>query len=256
MIQIENDVTQTEVDEDQAMNDSPTSAPPNPASGRVQPDIASFVLRFTQDVWREAGGEPRVRWRGHIRHVQSDAEARFTDFADAVAFIQGALAQLTLDSVAGDSAENQAQAMTDSLRLWERFTADYAGLVARSMEQTLRQTQDYQRQVGENLTRSLSLWNPLMAAVPRAADPAAPPPAPDPATAASSSSTAATASAAPSPPAVPSIPADKSTPDPALLEALTGLQEQIAGLARQVERLEAALAQGEKAGGKGKRSRV
>jgi hypothetical protein len=246
---------QTDIDEDQAMNDTPTSAPPSPAGGRAQPDIASFVLRFAQDVWREAGGEPRVRWRGHIRHVQSDAEARFTDFADAVAFIQGALAKLTMDSVAGDSAENQAQAMTDSLRLWERFTADYAGLVARSMEQTLRQTQDYQRQVGENLTRSFSLWNPLMAGVARAADPAAPPPAAPPAAA---DPDAAATSTPPTPTATasPTVPAAPTPPDSVVLDALVGLQAQIAALAGQVERLEAALAQGAKGNGKGKRSQV
>ena len=42
-------------------------------------DVASFVLRFTQDLYEDEAGEPRVRWRGHIRHVQSDADARFTD---------------------------------------------------------------------------------------------------------------------------------------------------------------------------------
>ncbi len=204
---------------------------------RAQPDIASFVLRFSQDVWREADGEPHVRWRGHIRHVQSDAETRFTDFADALAFIQSRLAQLTLDSVAGDSAEHQAQAMSDSLRLWERFTADYTDLVVRSMQQSLRQTQAYQRQVGESLTRSLTLWSPLLAAgfptaaAPSAGHPAAsPPPAPTIAPP-DSPATAPTASLAESAPAT----------DPALLEVIAALVAQVADLARQVERLESAI---------------
>lgn len=194
-------------------------------SARTPPDIASFVLRFAQDVWREAGGEPRVRWRGHIRHVQSDAETRFTDFADAVAFIQSELARLTLGSVAGDSAEHQARAMTDSLRLWERFTADYTDLMVKSMQQTLRQTQAYQRQVGENLTRTFSFWNPLLAA----GSPAVP--ASNPADAPTDSPVEAQA-----PPA----------PDPDVIAALTALQRQIAELADQVARLELAIQQGGK----------
>ena len=36
------------------------------------PNIASFMLRFTQEMWRDMQGEPHIRWRGHIRHVQGD----------------------------------------------------------------------------------------------------------------------------------------------------------------------------------------
>jgi len=122
------------------------------------------MLRFTQDVYRDEAGEPRVRWRGHIRHVQGDNEARFTDFADVVGFIQRQLAQLTLESVAGDDAADQARALADSFRLWERFATDYADLVAKSVEQTVRQTEAYQRQVGSNIERTLAMWNPLLGA--------------------------------------------------------------------------------------------
>lgn len=152
---------------------SQPSSPPSPAS-----DIASFVLRFTQDVWRASSGDPHVRWRGHIRHVQSDDETRFADFADAVAFIQRQLAQLTLASVADASAADQAMAMTDSFRLWERFATGYADLMRRSVEQTIEQTEAYQRQVGESFERSLQAWNPLLAAGRRVA-PTEPPRPPD-----------------------------------------------------------------------------
>ena len=60
-------------------------------TGRAQPkphNVASFVLRFTQDLWQDDEEDSHVRWRGHIKHVQGEGESRFTDFAEAVAFIQ------------------------------------------------------------------------------------------------------------------------------------------------------------------------
>lgn len=60
-------------------------------------NIASFVLRFTQELWEDAQQEPHVRWRGHIRHVQGEEENRFTDFAEAASFMQRHLTQLTID---------------------------------------------------------------------------------------------------------------------------------------------------------------
>lgn len=50
------------------------------------PNIISFVIRFI----REAGGEVSIapRYRGAIRHIQSDQETSFTCWADAVEFIQ------------------------------------------------------------------------------------------------------------------------------------------------------------------------
>ena len=30
---------------------------------KAQRDIASFVLRFTQELWQDPQGEPRVEWR-------------------------------------------------------------------------------------------------------------------------------------------------------------------------------------------------
>ncbi len=134
----------------------------SPSPSHPAPDIASFVLRFTQDVWRASSGDPQVRWRGHIRHVQSDDEARFTDFADAVAFIQRQLAQLTLASVADASASDQAMAVTESFRLWERFATGYTDLMRRSVEQTIEQTEAYGRQVGETLERSIQAWSPFL----------------------------------------------------------------------------------------------
>jgi len=50
------------------------------------PNIVSFVIRFTPEPAEEASGAPR--YRGAIRHVQTDQESSFTCWADAVEFIQ------------------------------------------------------------------------------------------------------------------------------------------------------------------------
>ncbi len=43
--------------------------------------ISSFILRFTQEA------EVGAPWRGVVRHVQSDEEARFTRIDEALHFI-------------------------------------------------------------------------------------------------------------------------------------------------------------------------
>jgi len=136
-------------------------------------DIASFVLRFTQDVYTDEAGEPRVRWRGHIRHVQGDGEARFTEFADAVSFMQQRLAALTMSAVADRSPADQRQAMADSLQLWERMTSGYAAAMLDAFSQTMARSEAVRQQVGEQLGRSLSWWAPFVAPGAGATAPAA-----------------------------------------------------------------------------------
>lgn len=43
--------------------------------------VSSFILRFTQETDADAP------WRGVVRHVQSDEEARFTRIDEALRFI-------------------------------------------------------------------------------------------------------------------------------------------------------------------------
>lgn len=125
-------------------------------SQHPEPDIASFVLRFTQDAWEEPREGRRLRWRGHIRHVQGDAEAHFTDFADAVAFMQAELARLTLASVADAPERERAGLLQDSLQIWERFASDYADAVSGAVEQSER----YQRQALDLFQKTLGAWAP------------------------------------------------------------------------------------------------
>lgn len=208
---------------------SPDGAGSPPASGAAAPalggdrppaDVASFVLRFSQDLWREAGGQPRVRWRGHIRHVQGDAEARFTDFGDAVAFMQRQLAQLTLDSVAGDDAAGQAQALSESFQLWEKVTESYRDLWLGAVRAAADGTQAMRRQVGQQLERSWPWWPFWPGAGGGEAKVGAGAPSTPPSEAPSASSDPAHAALAP------------------LLDALAGIQAQLSAIGQRLEALE------------------
>ena len=50
----------------------------------TSPDISSFVIRFVQD----ASQNTPIAYRGVIRHVQSDQEMSFTQWADISSFVQ------------------------------------------------------------------------------------------------------------------------------------------------------------------------
>jgi hypothetical protein len=121
-------------------------------------NIASFVLRFTQDLWEDAEHEPHVRWRGHIRHVQGEEESRFTDFAQAVAFIQQNLTQLTVDTLSGERNMSQETVMRETFKLWEQFASSYSDIMASAMEQTLKQSELIGQQIEAARTQTQKLW--------------------------------------------------------------------------------------------------
>ncbi len=90
---------------------------------KAQCNVASFVLRFTEEVWQDGEGEPHVAWRGHIRHVQGGEEVRFTEAAQAIAFIHSSLVNLTLGCAPETSEEGQAKVLEASSKLWGRLLA-------------------------------------------------------------------------------------------------------------------------------------
>ncbi|MCK6625708.1 MAG: energy transducer TonB [Anaerolineae bacterium] len=125
---------------------------------KTQNNIASFVLRFTQELWRDAQGEPHVQWRGHIRHVQGDEEDRFTDFAEAVAFIQRYLTQLTLEALTGGQPMNQEKVLQESFKVWEQFAASYTDMMFETMQQTVKQSEAFREQFDQAAERALKAW--------------------------------------------------------------------------------------------------
>lgn len=123
-----------------------------------QRDIASFVLRFTQEMWQDDQGDPRVEWRGHIRHVQGDEEFHFTELNEALQFIQKALMQLTMDTVPKDNKPFQEKAMRESFKLWETFAQSYADMMVQAMERTVKQSEAVSRQLTETVEQAWRPW--------------------------------------------------------------------------------------------------
>ncbi len=114
-----------------------------------QRDIASFVLRFTQDLWRDDGGDPRVEWRGHIRRVQDGEELRFTDIAEAMNFIQNSLMQVTANAVPKEDQPYREKAMRESLKMWEKFAESYTSIFVNAVEKSVQQSEVFQKQMTE-----------------------------------------------------------------------------------------------------------
>jgi hypothetical protein len=126
----------------------------------TQRSVASFMLRFTQDLWQDENGDPQVQWRGRINHVQGSEEIPFTDFTEALTFIQRQLQDLTLKAFPSANPEIREKALKESFKLWEQFTAGYADMVFRAMQGTFQQSQEIQGQVGDALAKTFELWMP------------------------------------------------------------------------------------------------
>ncbi|MGD2158294.1 MAG: hypothetical protein PVG14_15500 [Anaerolineales bacterium] len=120
--------------------------------------IASFLIRFTQDLWEDEQGEPRVQWRGRINHVQGDEEQSFTDFSEVVEFIQQHLTQLTLDSIPKDGQMDQEKTLHESFKLWERFASSYTDLMFDAMERTIQGSQVIKNQMDVTMDEMFKRW--------------------------------------------------------------------------------------------------
>ncbi|MBX3015707.1 MAG: hypothetical protein KF832_29580 [Caldilineaceae bacterium] len=136
-----------------------------------QRDTASFVLRFTHDLWRDQEGEPRIEWRGQVRRVQDGEERRFTDLTDAMNFIQESLVNVTMNAVPKEDKQYQDKAVRESLKMWEKFAENYTSLMVDAMEQTVKQSETFQRQFTDAVEAMKPWW---MMGFPTAAPPKAP----------------------------------------------------------------------------------
>lgn len=135
---------------------------------RLEPGLASFVVRFKQERWRDEQGEPHLEWRGQIQHVQGDESAAFTDFAEAVAFMQRHLQQLTQSAWSGGDRMQQEKLARESFKLWEQFTSAYTDMLVQSMETGLKQSEAFRQQMDQAVERTAQAWQPAASA----ADPA------------------------------------------------------------------------------------
>lgn len=125
-----------------------------------QRQIASFVVRFTQHLWKDPQEGPQVQWRGHIRHVQGDEQLSFTDLSEALAFIQRHLTELTMEATAGEAQPQREQALRESFQIWNRLAATYSDLYLDAMQAGFIQSEAFKDQVDQAVVDALEAWRP------------------------------------------------------------------------------------------------
>ena len=105
-------------------------------------DLVSFVVRFV----REAGEEQQARWRGVVKHVQSNTEASFSQFAEALAFMQqyvNDIARSNIEETArmGEAFAGQgalgANPFAETARLWGETMPRYTQMMVDSMNEAM-----------------------------------------------------------------------------------------------------------------------
>lgn len=114
-------------------------------------ETASFVLRFTQKIYKNDQGEPQVQWRGTIRHVQTGDEARFSKYEAAADFVQHKLSELTLQAVEDKSPEEQKGILTKSFELWRKVATTTPKLVIDTIKDPKKQVNQIQEQLQEQI---------------------------------------------------------------------------------------------------------
>ena len=109
---------------------------------------ASFMIRFNQIIFEEEG-ESKVQWRGKVSHVQGGNDQSFSDFNDAVKFIQERLAELTLEATKHKSQEQQESLLTKSLSLWKTVTKEGPKVIMETIKDPRKQVAHLQDQISE-----------------------------------------------------------------------------------------------------------
>ncbi|GJM31901.1 MAG: hypothetical protein DHS20C18_09020 [Saprospiraceae bacterium] len=110
-------------------------------------ETASFMLRFTQKIFKNENGEPQVQWRGNIRHVQGGDEKRFSEFDEVVAFIQNKLADLTIQALENKSPEEQKSILAKNFDLWKKMAIEGPKMVIETFKDPKKQIENFQDQM-------------------------------------------------------------------------------------------------------------
>ena len=138
----------------------------------MEQDMVSFVLRFV----REASEEQQARWRGVVKHVQSNSESSFSNFAEAMTFIQKHVNELivaTFDeanrvtektsmsgptSMAGES--NEFNPVMESARLWGEFMKPYTTMVSDTVDEAMSAAagSPISQQMKQAMSTSMAAW--------------------------------------------------------------------------------------------------
>ena len=100
-------------------------------------DLVSFVLRFV----REASEDQQARWRGVVKHVQSNTEASFGQFSEAMLFMQEHVNEVIRsgfeESQQYTEQINRTNPVEESMKLWGTFMSPYSKMMANTMSEAM-----------------------------------------------------------------------------------------------------------------------
>ncbi len=120
---------------------------------------ASFMVRFTQKIYDE-NGESKVQWRGNVSHVQGGEDLNFSDFNEAMVFIQEHLADLTRNATDDRSSEEQENILQKSFSLFKTVAATGPKMIKDTLKDPRKQVANIQGQLheyGEELLEKVPL---------------------------------------------------------------------------------------------------
>jgi len=111
-----------------------------------QQQHASFMVRFNQQIYKE-NGNSNHQWRGKISHVQGEDELRFTDFNDALKFMQEKLADLTEEATKEESQEEKESILQKSFAMWQTMKEAGPQFIKETIKDPKKQFSNIQEQI-------------------------------------------------------------------------------------------------------------
>ena len=121
---------------------------------------ASFMVRFSQKIYEDDQGNAQVQWKGKISHIQGGDQLNFSEFTNAIEFIQKKLSELTKLATKDKSPEEQEGILTRSLDLWKKISATGAKMAIETIKDPRKgvaQIQEQISQVGEDIGQRIEI---------------------------------------------------------------------------------------------------
>jgi len=110
-------------------------------------ETASFMVRFTQKIFEDKTGNKDVQWRGRISHIQGGDQQAFTDFQDALTFMQDHLAEMTIKNTEHVAPEEQDNLLLKSFDMWKKIAKSAPQMVIETIKDPAKQVANIQKQI-------------------------------------------------------------------------------------------------------------
>ena len=112
---------------------------------------ASFIVRFNQKIFEE-NGEDNVQWRGKVSHIQGGEDQNFTDFNDALVFMQEKLADLTQEATKNEPKEKQDGILKKSFSMWKTMKEVAPQMIMETIKDPKKQISNIQDQIQDQIS--------------------------------------------------------------------------------------------------------